>query len=75
MTKFLENIPFAILLFAIGAIFGGFGVLFVNGDSNLAGLMSFICAMGGMFGGFATMKKRGLKPLATMAEFMEHEEK
>lgn len=75
MMKFLDNIPFAVLLALTGAVFGGFGVLFVNGDTHLAGLVSFVCMMGGAFGGFATMKKRGLKPLGTMAEFMESEER
>ncbi len=75
MMKFLDNIPFVVLLFATGAIFGGAGVLFVNGDSNLAGFVSFLCAMGGIFGGFMTLRQRGLKPMATMAEFLESEEK
>jgi hypothetical protein len=73
--KFLDNIPFVVLLFFTGAVFGGAGVLFVNGDSNLAGLVSFLCAMGGIFGGFMTLRQRGLKPMATMAEFLESEEK
>lgn len=74
MMKFLDRIPFAILMAATGAVFGSAGVLLLNGDTSLAGLASFICLIGGYFGGVLTLRQRGLPPMATMKQFADTDE-
>ena len=71
MIKFLDNVPFAILMALTGAVFGSLGVLFVHSESSLAGLAAFICMIGGYFGGVMTLRRRGLSPMATMKQFAD----
>lgn len=72
--KYLDNIPFAILMALTGAVFGSLGVMLFSGEPSLAGLAAFICMIGGYFGGVATLRQRGLGPMATMKQFIEADE-
>lgn len=74
MLKFLDNVPFVILMGATGAIAGGIGVMLLNGDSSLAGLVSAICAFAGFLGGAVMLRRRGLRALATMAQVADADE-
>lgn len=74
MMKFVDRIPFALLMALTGAVFGSAGVMLLNGDSSLAGLAAFVCMIGGYFGGVMQLRKRGLSPMATMKQFTETDE-
>lgn len=75
MMRYLDNMPFAILMAVICGVFAGTGVLLVNGDPNFAGFVGFLGAMAGLAIGIFKLRKRGLPAMATMMQFADTEDK